>query len=421
MSIEREPGFATLAIHAGTRPDSRTGARVTPIYQSTLTAFDTVDQARDIFTLNDLGALHTETANPTVLALEERVATLEGGTAAVATASGHSAILLALGALLDTGDEFIASTRISGSTYNQFEFSFRQFGWNALWVDIDNLAALEAAITPRTKAIFVESISNPTGHRANISALAQIARRAGIPLVVDNTLATPYLIRPLQHGADIVVYAATAFLGGHGQAQGGLVIDGGTSEWVQTGLFSRLTEPRPEYDGLVFLETFGNFAYAMAVRALGLRDYGAVLAPTNAALILSGIETLPLRMQKHCENAEAITQFLQNNPAVEWLSNTAATDTASTAVFTFGLTGGEEAALSFVESVQLITHSAQLGDTRTTVLHPSSTSHAHWPVSHKEALGVGSSAIRLSIGLEDAEDLIADIEQAITESLPETL
>ncbi len=429
MSSEREPGFATLAIHAGTKPDPLTGARTMPVHQSSLLAFTTVDQARDVFTLNGLGALHTETANPTISALEERIAALEGGTAAVATASGASAILHALGVLLEPGDEFITSSRISGTTFNQFESSFRNYGWHPVWVDTEIPGAIEEALTPRTKAIFIESFTNPSGSLTDISAVAGIAHHAGIPLIVDNTLATPYLIKPLQHGADIVVYAATAFLGGHGLAHGGVIVDGGNFDWATSTRFPKLTEPRPEYDGLVFHETFGNFAYAMAVRALGLRDSGAFLSPTNAFLILSGLETLPLRMQKHVENSAVIADYLSNHKHVAWV-NYAGLSTSlyrrrvqqyspqgAGAVFTFGLTGGDEAALSFVESVQLMTHSAHVGNTRSTVLHPSSTTHAHMATGHKTSLKAGGDAIRISVGLEDVNDLIADIEQAIADSM----
>ena len=301
---ERLPGFSTLSIHAGAQPDPTTGARATPIYQTTSFVFNDADHAASLFGLQAFGNIYTRIGNPTNAVLEERVAALEGGTAALAVASGHAAQLVTFHALLQPGDEFIAARRLYGGSINQFNHSFKNFGWNVVWADTDDVSTFEKALTPKTKAIFIESIANPGGTVTDIEAIAAIARKAGVPLIVDNTLASPYLVKPIDHGADIVLHSATKFLGGHGNSIGGIIVDAGTFDWSRDGRYPVLSEPRPEYHGIKLQETFGNFAFAIAARVIGLRDLGPALSPFNAFLILTGIETLGLRVQRHSDNAK---------------------------------------------------------------------------------------------------------------------
>ena len=307
---DRIPGFATLAIHAGAQPDPTTGARATPIYQTTSFVFEDVDHAASLFGLQTFGNIYTRIGNPTNAVLEERVAALEGGTAGLAVASGHAAQVVIMHCLMRPGDEFVASKKLYGGSINQFNHAFKNFGWNVVWAEPDDVGTFERAITPKTKAIFIESIANPGGVITDIEAIAKIAKNAGVPLIVDNTLATPYLCKPIDYGADIVVHSLTKFLGGHGNSIGGLIVDGGTFNWSREKRYPMLSEPRPEYHGIVLHETFGNFAFAIACRVLALRDIGPALSPFNAFLILTGIETLPLRMQRHCDNALAVAQWL---------------------------------------------------------------------------------------------------------------
>ncbi|MCB1456021.1 MAG: aminotransferase class I/II-fold pyridoxal phosphate-dependent enzyme, partial [Nitratireductor sp.] len=292
---DNQPGFSTLAVHAGAQPDPATGARATPIYQTTSFVFEDVDQAAALFGLQAFGNIYTRITNPTTAVLEGRVAALEGGTAALAVASGHAAQLGVFHTLLTPGDEFVASNKLYGGSINQFNHSFKSFGWNVAWADPDDIASFERAITPKTRAIFIESLANPGGVVTDIAAIAAIAKKAGVPLIVDNTLATPFLCRPIEHGADIVVHSLTKFMGGHGNSMGGIIVDGGTFDWSKSGRYPMLSEPRPEYSGLTIHETFGNFGFAIACRVLGLRDLGAAISPFNAFMILTGIETLPLR------------------------------------------------------------------------------------------------------------------------------
>ncbi len=301
--------LATLAIHAGAKPDPTTGARATPIYQTTSFVFDDVDHAASLFGLQAFGNIYTRIGNPTNAVLEERVAALEGGTAGLAVASGHAAQVVVMHNLMTPGDEFVASRKLYGGSINQFNHAFKNFGWNVVWADPDDIGSFEKAVTPKTKAIFIESIANPGGVITDIEAVAKIARKAGVPLIVDNTLATPYLCKPIDYGADIVVHSLTKFLGGHGNSIGGMIVDGGTFNWSRKGQYPMLSEPRPEYSGIVLHETFGNFAFAIACRVLGLRDLGPALSPFNAFLIITGIETLPLRMQRHSDNALAVSDM----------------------------------------------------------------------------------------------------------------
>jgi O-acetylhomoserine (thiol)-lyase len=419
------PGFATLAVHAGAQPDPTTGARATPIYQTTSFVFEDVDHAASLFGLQAFGNIYTRIGNPTNAVLEERVAALEGGTAGLAVASGHAAQVLIMHAMLAPGDEFVASKKLYGGSINQFNHSFKSFGWNVVWADPDDIAGFEQAVTPKTKAIFIESIANPGGIITDIEAVAAIARRAGVPLIVDNTLATPYLCRPFEHGADIVVHSATKFLGGHGNSIGGVIVDGGKFNWSRDDRYPMLSKPRPEYQGIVLHETFGNFAFAIACRVLGLRDIGPALSPFNAFLILTGIETLPLRMRKHCDNTLAVASWLAGHPKIAWVSypglpgdryNALAkkyVPKGAGAVFTFGLKGGYEAGVKLVSNVKLFSHLANIGDTRSLIIHPASTTHRQLSDPHKVQAGAGPDVVRLSIGIEDAEDIIADLEQAL--------
>ncbi|TXN24504.1 O-acetylhomoserine aminocarboxypropyltransferase [Methylobacterium sp. WL9] len=422
---DREPGFNTLAIHAGATPDPTTGARATPIYQTTSFVFDDVDHAASLFGLQAFGNIYSRITNPTNAVLEERIAALEGGTAALAVASGHAAQFLTLHALMQPGDEFVAANKLYGGSINQFNHSFKNFGWNVVWADTDDPATFEAAITPRTKAIFCESIANPGGVITDIAALSAIAKRHNIPLIVDNTMATPYLIKPFEHGADIVVHSATKFLGGHGNSIGGLIVDGGSFRWEGDERYPMLSKPRPEYAGMVLSETFGNFGFAIAVRVLSLRDLGPALSPFNAFMILTGIETLPLRMQRHSDNALQVAQFLQQHQAVDWVSYPGLetdryhqlakryTPKGAGAVFTFGLKGGYEAGVKLVSNLQLFSHLANIGDTRSLVIHPASTTHRQLTDTQKRAAGAGPEVVRLSVGIEDPLDLIDDLDAAL--------
>jgi O-acetylhomoserine (thiol)-lyase len=425
MTAVDEPGFSTLSIHAGARPDPTTGARVTPIYQTTAFVFDDVDHAASLFGLQAFGNIYTRITNPTTAALEERAAALEGAPAALAVASGHAAQAIVFHTLLQPGDEFVASTKLYGGSINQFNHAFKNFGWQVRWADPDNLDAVRAAVNDKTKAIFIESIANPGGVVTDIGAISTIARQAKIPLIVDNTLATPYLIRPIEHGADIVVHSATKFLCGHGNSMGGIIVDCGSFEWLGDKRYPMLSAPRPEYNGMVFAETFGNFGFAVACRALGLRDLGPAISPFNAFLILTGIETLSLRMRRHCDNALAVAEHLAAHPAVGWVSYAGLPGNryhelakrycpkGAGGVFTFGVRGGYEAGVKLVGKLQLFSHVANIGDVRSLVIHPASTTHRQLSDAQKVAAGAGPDVVRLSVGLEDVEDLIADLDQAL--------
>ena len=423
---ERTPGFNTLAVHAGAKPDPTTGARATPIYQTTSFVFDDVEHAASLFGLQAFGNIYTRIGNPTCAVLEERVAALEGGTAGLAVASGHAAQLIVMQTLLMPGDEFIASKKLYGGSINQFNNAFKSFGWNVVWADPDDIGSFERAVSPKTKAVFIESIANPGGVITDIEAISNIARRAGVPLIVDNTLATPYLCKPIDHGADIVVHSLTKFLGGHGNSIGGMIVDAGTFNWSREGRYPMLSEPRPEYQGIVLHETFGNFAFAIACRVLGLRDIGPALSPFNSFLILTGIETLPLRMQKHCDNAKAVAEWLAAHNKVAWVSYPGLAGDryhalakkycpkGAGAVFTFGLKGGYDAGIKLVSNVKLFSHLANIGDTRSLIIHPASTTHRQLSDAQKTQAGAGSDVVRLSIGIEDKDDIIADLEQALS-------
>ena len=419
------PGFNTLAIHAGAQPDPTTGARATPIYQTTSFVFEDTEHAANLFGLKAFGNIYTRIMNPTNAVLEERMAALHGGTAALAVASGHAAQLLVFHNLMRPGDEFVASSKLYGGSINQFNHSFKSFDWNVKWADPADVEAIEKAITDRTRAIFIESFANPAGAVTDIEAVAEIAHRHGLPLIVDNTMASPYLCRPLEHGADIVVESLTKFVGGQGNSMGGIIVDGGTFDWGASGNYPMLAEPRPDYNGVNLHETFGNIAFAIACRVLGLRDFGPALSPMNAWLILNGLETLPLRMQRHCENALAVAKHLANHPKVSWV-NYAGLDGNPTkelqekyapagagAVFTFGAAGGFEAGKAFVEGLEMFSHLANIGDARSLVIHPASTTHSQLTPDQRHLAGAGDDVVRLSVGIESIEDIIADIDQAL--------
>ncbi len=421
----RTPGFETLAVHAGAQPDPATGARATPIYQTTAYVFDDADHAASLFGLKAFGNIYTRIMNPTQAVLEERVAALEGGTAALATASGHAAQLLVFHTIMNPGENFISARKLYGGSINQFGHAFKSFGWEVRWADVNDAADIEKQIDDKTKAIFVESLANPGGTFIDLEVVGNVARKHGIPLIVDNTMATPYLVRPIEHGADVVVHSLTKFMGGHGNSMGGIIVDAGTFDWSASGKYPMLSEPRPEYGGIVLHETFGNFAFAIACRVLGLRDFGPAISPFNAFQILTGIETLPLRMERHCENALKVATWLKSRPEVAWVSYPGlATDDnhelmrkyspkGAGAVFTFGLKGGYEAGIKFVESLEMLSHLANIGDTKSLVIHPASTTHRQLSDEQKIAAGAGPDTIRLSIGIESADDIIADIEQAL--------
>ncbi len=423
---DTNPGFATLAVHAGAQPDPTTGARITPIYQTTAFVFNDSDHAAALFGLKQFGNIYTRIMNPTQAVLEERVAALEGGTAALAVASGHAAQLLVFHTLMQPGDNFVAAKKLYGGSINQFGHAFKNFDWHVRWADSADVASFEAQIDDRTKAVYIESLANPGGTFVDIEAIAEVAHRHGLPLIVDNTMASPYLIRPLQHGADIIVHSATKFLGGHGNSMGGVIVDGGTFDWsAKPGKYPMLSTPRPEYSGVVLHQTFGNFAFAIACRVLGLRDLGPAIAPMNAFLLLTGIETLPLRMQRHCENAMKVATWLKSHPKIAWVNYAGLADDPNNAlqkryspkgagsVFTFGIKGGLEAGKTLVGGLQLFSHLANIGDTRSLIIHPASTTHAQLSEEQQIAAGAGPDVVRLSVGIEDPADIIGDLEQSL--------
>ena len=425
---DHTPGFETLAIHAGAQPDPTTKARITPIYQTTSFVFDDADHAARLFGLQEFGNIYTRIMNPTNAVLEERIAALEGGTAALAVASGHAAQLLAFHTLMRPGDNFVSATRLYGGSINQFGQAFRNFDWQVRWADMDDLDQLEAQIDGRTRAVFVESLANPGGVVTDLEAVAKVAHGHGLPLIVDNTMATPYLIRPIEHGADIVVHSLTKFIGGHGNSMGGIIVDGGTFDWSASDNYPMLSAPREEYGGVVLHEALGNIAFAIACRVLGLRDFGPALSPFNAFQILTGLETLPLRMQRHCDNAYAVAKHLKHHDAVSWVRyaglegdaykdlQTRYAPKGGGSVFTFGLKGGYEAGVRFVEGLELLSHLANIGDTRSLVIHPASTTHRQLSDTQREAAGAGNDVVRLSVGIENVDDIIADIDQALAKA-----
>ncbi len=418
-------GFETRAIHAGARPDPLTGARNTPIYQTTSYVFEDVDHAADLFNLQTFGFIYSRITNPTVSVLEERLANLEGGRACVCAASGHAAQFLTFFTLLEPGDEFIASRNLYGGSVTQFGLSFQRLGWTCHFVDPSDPENFRRALTPKCKAIFIEGLANPGGIVVDMEAVAAIAHEAGIPLIVDNTMATPYLCRPFEWGADIVVHSTTKFLSGHGTSMGGALIESGRFDWAADGRFPSLTTPEPAYHGLTFYETFGDFGFTMKARAVALRDFGPALSPANAFYTITGLETLHLRMERHVANAQAVAEFLEGHPAVAWVSYAGLASSpfhglarkylpkGAGSVFTFGLTGGFEAGVKLVESVNLHSHLANVGDTRSLIIHPASTTHRQLTADQQVAAGAGPDVVRISVGLETVDDIIHDLDQGL--------
>ncbi len=417
--------FETAQIHAGGAPDPTTKSRATPIYQTTSYVFDDADHAARLFNLEEFGNVYTRIMNPTTDVLEQRVAALEGGSAALAVASGHAAQLIVLHTLLEVGDHYVAARQLYGGSVNQFDHAFKRFGWDVSWADAAAPESFRAALTPKTKAIFIESLANPAGAPTDIAAIAAIAKQAGVPLVVDNTLASPYLIRPFDHGANIVVHSLTKFLGGHGTSMGGVIVDGGNFDWSGDPRFSHLVEPNADYHGIEFYKSFGPMAFAIACRVLGLRALGPAISPFNAFMILQGIETLSLRMERHCANALKVAKFLQAHEKVESVSyaglendpNHALVNRLSPkgagSVFTFKVKGGYEAGVAVVKGVKLFSHLANVGDAKSLIIHPASTTHRQLTDEQKVAAGASVETVRLSIGIENADDIIADLEQAL--------
>ena len=419
-------GLETRTIHAGARPDPVTGARNTPIYQTTAYTFDDVDHAADLFNLQTFGFIYSRLTNPTVAVLEERIANLEDGRAALCASSGHAAQFLVFFSLLEPGDEFLASRNLYGGSITQFSHSFKRLGWTCHFVDMTNIENLKNSLTAKTKAIFLEGLANPGGVVIDLEAAALVAKEAGIPLIVDNTLATPYLCQPFKWGADLIVHSTTKFLSGHGTSLGGAIIESGMFDWVGNAeKFPTMTEPDPAYHGLTFAETFGDFGFTMKARAVGLRDFGPCMSPANAFYTITGMETLHIRMLRHVENAQAVAEFLDNHDAVDWVSYAGLPESpyhdlakkympkGAGSLFTFGLKGGYEAGIKLVENTNLFSHLANVGDTRSLILHPASTTHRQLTDQQRVDAGAGSDVIRLSIGLETSDDLIYDLDQAM--------
>ncbi|MFA8385207.1 MAG: O-acetylhomoserine aminocarboxypropyltransferase/cysteine synthase family protein [Pelagibaca sp.] len=421
-------GFDTLQIHAGARPDPATGARQVPIYQTTAYVFRDADHAAALFNLQEVGYIYSRLTNPTVAALQERMATLEGGVGAVCCSSGHAAQIMALFPLMGPGKNIVASTRLYGGTITQFSQTIKRFGWSATFVDFDDLDAVKAAINDDTRAVFCESIANPGGYITDLDAISAISDAAGIPLIVDNTSATPYLCRPIEHGATLVVHSMTKFLTGNGTVTGGVVVDSGKFDWSASDKFPSLSEPEPAYHGLKFHETFGSLAFTFHGIAIGLRDLGMTLNPQAAHYTLMGIETLSLRMQKHVENAMEVAGWLETHDAVEAVTYAGLPSSpynhrvasicpnGAGGLFTVKLKGGYQSCVKFVDALQIFSHVANLGDTRSLVIHSASTTHRQLTPEQQEAAGAGPSVVRISIGIEDAKDLIADLDQALNAS-----
>ncbi|GAB4169521.1 MAG: homocysteine synthase [Roseiflexaceae bacterium] len=423
-NYDRQFGFNTRALHAGQRPDPATGARAVPIYQTTSYVFEDADHAAALFNLQRFGNIYTRIMNPTTAVFEERIASLHGGVGALAVGSGQAAQLVALTSLLEAGDEIIAASTLYGGTYTQLDVSLRRMGINTIFVDPDDPQNFARAITPKTRVLYGETIANPRINVLDIGAVAAIAHAHKLPLMIDNTFASPYLCRPIEHGADIVVESATKFIGGHGTSIGGVIVDSGRFNWAE-GPFPQLLEPSRGYHGIRFYETFGDFAYIMKARVEGLRDLGPALSPFNSFLFLQGVETLGLRMDRHVANAKAVASFLKEHPAVAWVNYPALPDSpyhalaqqylpkGPGAILTFGVAGGLAAGRRLIERVQLISHLANVGDAKTLIIHPGSTTHQQMSEDEQRAAGVMPEMVRLSVGLEDIDDILWDLEQAL--------
>jgi O-acetylhomoserine (thiol)-lyase len=428
MSDGPSYGFDTLQIHAGARPDPATGARQTPIYQTTAYVFRDAEHAAALFNLQEVGYIYSRLTNPTVAVLQERIATLEGGVGAVCCSSGHAAQIMALFPLMQPGCNVVASTRLYGGTVTQFSQTIKRFGWSAKFVDFDDLDAVREAIDDNTRAVFGESIANPGGYITDIRAIADITDAAGVPLIIDNTSATPYLCNPISLGATLVVHSTTKYLTGNGTVTGGAIVDSGTFDWSASDKFPSLSQPEPAYHGLKFAETFGPLAFTFHSIAIGLRDLGMTMNPQAAHYTLMGIETLSLRMERHVENAMKIATWLENDPRVDYVTYAglpsspyskripAVCPKGAGALFTFAVKGGYEACVKLVDSLEIFSHVANLGDTRSLIIHSASTTHRQLTPEQQEAAGAAPNVVRLSIGIENAEDLIADLDQALTKA-----
>ena len=421
---DREFGFETLALHAGQIPDAATGSRVTPIYQTTSYVFDDADHAASLFNLQTFGNIYSRLSNPTNAVFEERVAALEAGRAAVAVGSGMSAQMVALLTLLEAGDHLVSAKTLYGGTYSQFDVTFRRMGIDTTFVDPDDAGSFAEAITPKTKALYAETLGNPLINVLDIEAVADVAHSAGLPLVLDNTFPTPYLCRPIEFGADIIVHSATKFMGGHGTTMGGVLVESGKFPW-DNGNFPMMMEPSDGYHGVKFYETFGDFGFTMKARVETLRTLGPALSPFNGFLLLQGLETLPLRMDRHCENALAVANFLNDHAEVEWvrypsLPSDEYYDLAkkyvprgASSIMSFGVKGGQAAGVRFIENVQFLSHLANVGDAKTLVIHPASTTHRQMSEEQQISAGITPDMVRISVGLETLDDILWDLDQAL--------
>jgi O-acetylhomoserine (thiol)-lyase len=420
-------GIGTRSLHAGQKPDAATNARAVPIYQTTSYTFNDSDHAAALFNLQQFGNIYTRIMNPTTDVFEQRMASLEGGIGALATASGQAAQFLAISSLLDSGDHIVSSSTLYGGTYTQFDVSFRRIGFDTTFVDPDSPENFRKAITPKTRLLFAETISNPRMNVLDIEAVAKIAHEANVPFMIDNTFASPYLCRPMEHGADIVVHSATKFIGGHGTSIGGVIVDSGKFPWDK-GHYPHITEPAKHYHGMKFHETFGGLAYIIKCRVDGLRDFGPALSPFNSFLFLQGLETLPLRMEQHSKNAMAVAKFLEGNNNVTWVNYPGLESSpyralakkylpkGCGAILTFGIKGGMEAGKRFINALKLFSHLANVGDAKSLVIHPASTTHRQLSDEELKAAGVTPDMVRLSVGIEDIEDITWDLDQALSAS-----
>ncbi len=427
QNSDRKLGFFTRALHAGYEPDPTTHARAVPIYQTTSYVFDDSAHAARLFALQEFGNIYTRIMNPTTAVLEQRVASLENGVGALAVASGQAAQVLAISSLLEAGDEMVSASTLYGGTYTQFDVSFRKLGFNVKFVDPDDPENFRKAITPKTKCLYGETVSNPRGNVLDIAVVAAIAHEHNLPLVIDNTFATPYLCRPIDHGADIVVHSLTKFIGGHGTSIGGILVDSGKFPW-EKGDFPQLNEPARSYHGMKFRETFGEIAFIIKARVEGLRDLGPALSPFNAFLFVQGLETLGLRMERHVANTLAVARFLEGHKHVCWVKYPSLPSNpyyalaqkylpkGAGAVFSFGIKGGYEAGRKLIDGVKLFSHLANVGDARSLVIHPASTTHQQLSATEQAAAGVSPDMVRLSVGLEDIDDILWDLDQALTAS-----
>ncbi|MFC3749917.1 homocysteine synthase [Paenibacillus sp. GCM10012306] len=428
MSEERKQSFETLAVHAGQEIDPTTLSRAVPLYQTTSYGFRDAEHAANLFALKEFGNIYTRIMNPTTDVFEQRIAALEGGAGALATASGSAAISFSILNIAGAGDEIVSSASLYGGTYNLFSTTLPKLGIKVNFVDSDNPENFRSAINEKTKAIFAETIGNPQGNVLDIEAVAAIAHEHGLPLIVDNTFPSPYLLRPIEHGADIVVHSATKFIGGHGTSIGGVIVDGGKFDWKASGRFPGLTEPDPSYHGVVYTEAVGPIAYIIKARVQLLRDLGASISPFNSWLLLQGLETLHLRLERHSQNALKVAQYLEAHDAVEWVSYSGLPSHPSYelaqkylpkgqgAILTFGIKGGSDAGRKVIENVKLFSHLANVGDSKSLIIHPASTTHQQLSDEEQASAGVTPELLRLSIGTESIDDILYDLEQAIAAS-----